>query len=173
MLVFLIFTAFIQSCNQSPESISHLLEGQWRWIGFYENNQPLYDTLYIEVNDSFEPSHSSATNVFIWTDSGTYIHQYRKDSLIGISPSRAIPINEYIFADSQTGTVLDYGLNPDHRDNEHPRITALEQTFRIEGKILILIDSDVEVEIEIEKITADELILIKDGKTSRFEKYRK
>lgn len=147
------------------------LEGKWKWIGFYKNDCPMYDTLYTSIDEQFEPEPSNVTSIYIWTDSGTYAHRYQNNELIEIELSTRTRISEFIFQDKQAGKVLDYEIDSSEINGEDPRFTASEQDFRIEGKIIIFNDFDLETKIAIEKITEDELILeFEDGETRRFKK---
>ena len=171
--IVLVVIMSLQSCEQRSESIGQLLKGQWTWIGFYKNGQPQYDTLHTVVEDDFDPEYSSTTSIYIWTDSGTYVHRYQKGKLIEIKLSDKLRIYEFVLPDSQSGQILDYEIDPNELDGEHPRFTALKENFTIENETITYTDPDLEgLTVGIDKITKKELILkFKDGQTSRFKKY--
>lgn len=169
--IVLILIIALQSCGQNTDSIGQTLEGKWKWIGFYKNDRPQYDTLYTSINNKFEPEPTAITEIYIWTDSGTYVHRYQNNELIGIELSPKSRISEYILQDEQAGKVLDYELDSSEVNGEDPRLTASEQVFRIEGKTIIFNDFDLETKVTIEKITEDELVLkFEGGEASKFKK---
>lgn len=170
--IVLVLIIALQSCGQSTDSISKRLEGKWEWIGFYKNDQPQYDTLYTAIEHKFQPEPYNLTYIFIWTDSGTYVHQYKNCDLIGIELSTKSRIYEYVLPDKQSGEVLDYEIDSSKDDGEDQRFSASKQDFIIKGRTIVFHDSDSEIKVIVEKITEDELILkFEDGKTSRFIKY--
>ena len=161
----------LQSC-QKMNSVAQLLEGQWEWSGFYRNGQPQYDTLHTTIEDSFEPHYTSVISIYIWTDSGTYVHQYQEGRLVSVELSNKVTINEYLLQGDKKGVILDYELDASQNVSEHPRFTALKQDFKIEERGLIFMDSAIKMRLEIEKLTESELVLkSSDGQTSRFKKY--
>lgn len=164
----------LQSCNQDTSSMEQYLSGKWKWIGFYKNDHPSYDTIQTIIEDQFGTELSTIKNIYIWTDSGTYVHRYQNDQFIGMKLSTKSSITEFIFRNKQEGEVLDYEIDLSAVNDENPRNTASKQNFTIIGRSIVFIDSDLETKVIIEKITEDELVLkFADGKTSKFEKYGK
>lgn len=174
LLILLILIVVPKSYGQSADSLAPMLEGKWKWIGFYIDDQPQYDTLSTTIEEHFGSGSSSTTYICIWTDTGTYVHQYQKDELIKKELSTKSAISEYVFQDDHSGKVLDYELDPDHSDGdgEDPRFTASVQAFSVENSTIIFKDINSAVKVGIDKITKDELVLrYDDGSTSRFVKY--
>ena len=170
--IVLVLIIALESCGQNTDSISQYLDGKWEWVGFYKNDHPLYDTLYTAIDHKFQPEQSDLKYIFIWTDSGTYVHHYKNHELIGIELSSKSRISEFNLSDKQSGKVFDYEIDSSKYDGEDPSFKASAQNFIIEGKTIIFHDSNISTKVIVEKITEDELILkFEDGKTSRFIKY--
>ncbi len=99
------------------------------------------------------------------------MHSYQKDKLLGIKLSTKSRISEFVFQDNKAGKVLGYEIDSEQKDGDHPRSTASEQDFRIEGKTIIFSDINLEIIVRIDKLTEDELVLrFDDGETSKFKK---
>ncbi|SHO65019.1 hypothetical protein [Algoriphagus zhangzhouensis] len=164
----LIFLCCIQSCNYRAGSKIQFLEGKWEWMGFYNNGQLKCDTLYTSNVVNFGPNPDEIDEIYGCTDSGTYVHRYLKDELIGVEFSTKVRISEFFLLNKSEGEFSDIEIDS---KNEGSMINFSEQTFSIVGDTLVFKDFGIETKVVIEKISKNELILkFENGDTSRFKK---
>lgn len=137
-VVFILFLILLADCSDKKNAdlslkIKNQLAGAWMDIGTFENNIPMYDSVYIRFEDTDDSVWTTMIHG-IWTDSGMYEHFYDIESseLLKIDTVAEFEIYEYNFLTDTTGFINNYQFSPSRSYKEHPRIQGFKQNFQLE-----------------------------------------
>ncbi len=135
-LALIILVIILSSCREAKDKpsldLSKQLAGPWINIGYFDNGNPDYDTLFVSFQDRFDGSISEIEHI-IWTDSGTFKHIYAAETerFIRIDSIKELSISEFEFQTDSTGIVYDYYIDTAKTYNEHPKTFGISDSFKI------------------------------------------
>jgi hypothetical protein len=97
-----------QPTDKHSDSIKSQLAGEWEQIGLFEQDIPMYDTLYYKFNNV--DSIIDKIIYGIWTDSGKYEHIYSADTKTFLSADTVsqIEIYHFVFLTDSSGVLEHY-----------------------------------------------------------------